>query len=83
MVKYGLNRVQLSLWLKQSLINGFFLVWFVLGHSGQRTSVKCAEAAWNNKVGGKVHLKSPAFFFPNTPETRIFPSAEMHPKTRM
>ena len=23
MVKYGLNRVQLPLWLKQSLINGF------------------------------------------------------------
>ena len=39
------------------------MVWFVLGHSGQRTSVKCAEAAWNYKAGGIVHLKSPAFFF--------------------
>ena len=29
----------------------FLMVWFVLGHSGQRTSsVKCAEAAWNYKV---------------------------------
>ena len=37
------------------------MVWFVLGHSGQRTSVKCAEAAWNYKAGGIVHLKSPAF----------------------
>ena len=38
------------------------MVWFVLGHSGQRTSVKCAEAAWNYKSGGVVHLKSPAGF---------------------
>ena len=35
-------------------------MWFVLGHSGQRKSVKCAEAAWNYKAGGIVHLKSPA-----------------------
>ena len=26
-------------------------------------SVKCAEATWNYKVRGVVHLKSPAFFF--------------------
>ena len=32
------------------------------GHSGQRTSVKCAEAVWNNKARGVVHLQSPAFF---------------------
>ena len=38
----------------------FLMVWFVLGHSGQRTSVKCAEATWNYKAGGIVHLKSPA-----------------------
>ena len=36
--------------------------WFTLSHSGQRTSVKCAEAAWNYKSRGVVHLKSPAFF---------------------
>ena len=41
----------------------FLMVWFVLGHSGQGTCVKCAEAAWNYKAGGIVHLKSPAFFF--------------------
>ena len=63
MVKYGMNRVQLPVWLKQSLINGFSWLWLVLGHSGQRTSVKCAEATWNYKTGGIVHLKSPAFFF--------------------
>ena len=39
------------------------MAWFVLGQSGQRTSVKCAEAAWNYKAGAIVHLKSPAFFF--------------------
>ena len=61
-VKCGLNRVQLPLWLRQTLINGFS--WYiVLGHSGQRTSVKCVEAAWSNRAGGIVHLKSPAFFF--------------------
>ena len=38
------------------------MVWFILGHSGQRTSVKCAEAEWNYKAGGIVHLKSPAVF---------------------
>ena len=37
------------------------MVWFTLGHSGQRTFVKCAEALWNNKAGGVVRLKSPAF----------------------
>ena len=63
MVDYSLNRVQLPLWLQQSLIKWFRMVWFTLGHSGQRTYVKCAEAAWNNKGGGVVHLKSPAFFF--------------------
>ena len=61
MVKYGLNRVQLPMWLKQSLFNGFS--WYGLSWaSGQRTSVKCAEAAWNYKAGGVVHLKSPAVF---------------------
>ena len=39
------------------------MVWFVLGHSGQRTSVKCAEATWNYKAGGIMHWKSPAVFF--------------------
>ena len=34
-----------------------------LGHSCQRTSVKCAEAGWNYKAGGVVHLKSPVVFF--------------------
>ena len=34
-----------------------------LGHSGQQTSVKCAEAVWNDKAVGVVHLKSPAFLF--------------------
>ena len=38
------------------------MVLFVLGHSGQRTSVKCAEASWNYK-GYTVHLKSPAVLF--------------------
>ena len=37
------------------------MVWFVLGHSGQRTSVKCAETLWNYKLfkvrGHIVHLK--------------------------
>ena len=37
--------------------------WFVLGHSGQQTSVKCVEATWNYKSGGVVHLKPPAYFF--------------------
>ena len=62
MDKYGLNRVQLPLWLQQSLINGVFMEWYVLGQSGQRTSVKCAEAVWNYKSGGIGHLKSPAAF---------------------
>ena len=35
MVKYGLNRVQLPMCLLQSLFNGFLMVWFVLGQSGQ------------------------------------------------
>ena len=34
-----------------------------MGYSGQQTSLKCAEAAWNYKAGGVVPLKSPAFFF--------------------
>ena len=42
-----------SLWLQQSPINGIsWYGWCVLGQSGQRTSVKCAEAMWNYKVGG-------------------------------
>ena len=48
MVDYGLNRVQRPLRLQQSLIEWFLMVWFTLGHSGQRTSVNCAEATWNN-----------------------------------
>ena len=40
MVKHGLNRVQLPLWLQQSLIyNRYFMEWYVLGHSGQQTSI--------------------------------------------
>ena len=64
MVIYGLNRVQRPLWLQQFLIKWFPMVWFPLDHSGQQTSVKCAEAAWNYKAGGVVHLKShfPLFF---------------------
>ena len=46
-----------NLKLHFSWITLFFMVWFVLGHSGQRTSVKCAEAAWNYKAGGIVHLR--------------------------
>ena len=41
----------------------FLMVWFVFGHSGQRTSVKCAEAAWNYKVRGRSALKITCFFF--------------------
>ena len=44
MVDYGLNRVQRPLWLQQSLIKWISMVWFTLGHSGQWTSVNCAEA---------------------------------------
>ena len=33
MVDYGLNRVQRSLWLQQSLIKWFFMVWFTLGRA--------------------------------------------------
>ena len=51
MVDYGLNRVQRSLWLRLSLIKWFLMVWFTLGYSGQRTTVKCAEAVWNTKQG--------------------------------
>ena len=63
MVDYGLNRVQHLLWSQQSIIKLFLMIWFSLDHSGQRTSVECAEAAWNNKAGGVVHLESPAVFF--------------------
>ena len=63
MVDLDLNRVQLPLWLQQSLINGFSWYGLALGHSGQGTSLKCAEAAWNYETGGVVHLKSSAFFF--------------------
>ena len=51
MVDYGLNRVQGPLWLQQSLIKWFLIIWFTLGHSGKRTSVKCAEDVWNTKQG--------------------------------
>ena len=38
-------------------------VWYFLPHSGQRTSVKYAEAAWiTQSQGGTVLYKSPAFF---------------------
>ena len=48
MVDYGQNnRVQRPLWLQQSLIKQFLMVWFTLGQCGQGTSVKCAEAVWN------------------------------------
>ena len=38
------------------------MVWFVLGQSGQWTSVKCAEAVWNHKVRGIVHKITCIFF---------------------
>ena len=41
MVEYGLNRVQLPVWLQQSLINAMVCLWA----SGQQTSVKRADAA--------------------------------------
>ena len=36
--------------------------WFALGRSGQRTSVKCAEAAWNYKVRERSALKITCVF---------------------
>ena len=42
-IKYGMTRVQLPLWLQQ----WYLMEWYVLCHSSQQTSVKCAEAAWN------------------------------------
>ena len=57
MVKYGLNRLQFPLWLRQSLINGFSCSGLSWVQSGQRISVKCAEAAWNYKVRGCSGLK--------------------------
>ena len=39
------------------------MVWFAFCQSGQQTSVKFVEAAWNCKSGCVMHLKSPAFFF--------------------
>ena len=43
----------------------FLMVWFVLGHSVQPPSVKCAEVAWNNcKVRGHSALKITCVFFP-------------------
>ena len=52
MAEYGLNRVQLPLWLQQSLLNG--LSWYVmsLGLSGQQ---KCAHYSY--------HLKSLSWVF--------------------
>ena len=50
-------------------VNGLWNGVFHLGHSDQRPSVKCAEAAWITKSGMHsalqfiVHYKSPAFFF--------------------
>ena len=61
MVIYGLNRVQLPLWLKQSLINGFS--WYSLSWATEVSEDLCADAAWNYKAGDIVNLKSPAFFF--------------------
>ena len=65
MVKYGLNRVQLSLWLQQSLINGF--PWY-----GLSWAIRVSEHLQNvlrlcgiTKSGGIVHLKSHFFFFFN------------------
>ena len=63
MVEYGLNRVRLPLWLQQSLINGFSWYSLSFGHNCQRTSVKCAEAAWNYKAGGEVHWNCFLFKF--------------------
>ena len=33
-----LNMVQRPLWLQQSLIKWFLMIWFIFGYSGQRTS---------------------------------------------
>ena len=63
MVDYGLNRLQRPLWLQQSLIKWFHMLWFTVGHSGLRTTVKCAEATWNYKAGGHSALKITCFFF--------------------
>ena len=48
LIEFGPNRVQLPLWLQQSLINCFLLYGLsVLSHNDQRTSAKCAETMWN------------------------------------
>ena len=63
MVKYGLNRVQLPLWLQQSLINGFS--WYSLSWAMVVSEhLLCVMRPHGIiKSGGIVHLKSPAFFF--------------------
>ena len=63
MVDNGLNNmVHFPLCLQQCLINGFSWYDLSLDHNGQQTSVKWAEAMWNNKAEGIVHLKSSVFF---------------------
>ena len=47
MVKYGLNRMQLPLWLQESLINDHLMVWFVLGPSVQRGCIKLQSRGQN------------------------------------
>ena len=51
MDKYMLTMLQFPFWLQKCLINGISwndTSW--MGHSGQQTFVKCAEATWNYKV---------------------------------
>ena len=45
-VECDLNRVQLFLVFTVVSDKRFLMVSLLLGHGGQRTSVKCAEAAW-------------------------------------
>ena len=59
-VKYGLYRVQLPLWLQQSLINGFSwygLSWTTVVSEYLQSVPRPHEIT---KSGGKVHSKSPA-----------------------
>ena len=51
-VKYGLITVQPPCHACgcSSPVKWYFMEWCILCHSGQRTSVKLAEVAWNYKV---------------------------------
>ena len=63
MVKYGLNRLHLPLWLKQSLINGFS--WYGLSWATVVSEhlLSVLRPHGITKQGGTVHLKSSAFIF--------------------